>query len=205
MLVVESTLRYYDDNAPDVADAYERVDFHRNVDRFSSHLEPGSTVLEVGCGSGRDASYLIRRGYGVQAIDGSIGMIREAERLHPELSGHARVVPLPAGLPYDDETFDGVMSWAVLMHLETDGFASVLREIRRVTREGGVFAYSVNTERLGIDSSCHDEHGRRFTCLSAAAWERLHVAAGFATLTADESGDIIGREGVRWVTFITRR
>ena len=41
--------------------------------------------------------------------------------------------------------------------------------------------------------------------MSRREWEQLHVAAGFHTETAEETEDIVGRPGIRWVTFIARR
>ena len=43
-------------------------------------LEPGASVLDVGCGTGRHSIELARRGYKVTGVDMSEGMLKEAAR-----------------------------------------------------------------------------------------------------------------------------
>jgi 2-polyprenyl-3-methyl-5-hydroxy-6-metoxy-1,4-benzoquinol methylase len=46
------------------------------IERFAALLDPGATVLDLGCGSGRPiAVYLARRGHHVTGIDSSPEMI----------------------------------------------------------------------------------------------------------------------------------
>jgi len=73
---------FFDGHAPE----YEQNCFTKNtvtevdflVDELG--LAPGHTVLDVGCGTGRHAIELARRGYKVTGIDVSAGMIEEARR-----------------------------------------------------------------------------------------------------------------------------
>jgi SAM-dependent methyltransferase len=54
----------------------------RTMDVIERLLPPGSDLLDLGCGTGIDAEYLARRGYGVVALDYSPGMVARAnERL----------------------------------------------------------------------------------------------------------------------------
>jgi SAM-dependent methyltransferase len=202
---MDTTLSFYDSNARDMARRYEEVDFDAPVDRFKQHLSPGARILEIGTGSGRDAARLVSGRYDVVGIDGSAAMIAEAISRHPELRGRLLRHRLPEPLPFDDGGFDGVVSWAVLMHLRREALEAVFRDIGRVTAPEGIFAYSVNTERAGLDEEGHDGRKRRFTCLPATGWERLHRAAGFETIEMIESDDITGRPGIRWVTVYARR
>ncbi len=199
------TLEFYDGNVDEMTAVYERVGDARSLDRFVAAIPPGCRVLDVGCGSGRDAARLLALGFDVLAVDGSAGMLERARTLHPELDGRLSRVALPASLPFPTGAFDAVMSWAMVMHLERDQLPVLFAEIARIVRPGGVFAYSVNTERPGRDADDRDASGRRFTCLPAVVWERLHAAAGFRTLWAEQTDDITGRPGIRWVTFLTTR
>ncbi len=199
------TLDYYNEHASEVAAMYEVVDFRSLRDRFVAMLVPGARILDVGSGSGRDAAALVAAGFDVTMVDGSAGLLREAQRLHPELSGRTHCVALPGTLPFGDDSFDAVTAWAILMHLERDELPATFAEIARVCRPEGVFAYSVNTQRSGLDEESRDDRGRRFTCTSRQEWERYHATAGFRTEMAEETEDIVGRPGIRWVTFIARR
>ena len=81
----------------------------------------------------------------------------------------------------------------------------VFAEIVRVARAGGLVAYSVNTERAGLDENGDDQKGRHFTSHSAAAWEQIHRHAGLWTVDSWENDDITGRPGIRWATFVCRK
>jgi len=47
---------------------------------FLSRLEPGASILELGCGSGRDTIEMLRQGFDVTPTDGSPEMALQAER-----------------------------------------------------------------------------------------------------------------------------
>lgn len=198
-------MRYYEEQAPSTAAAYEAVDFLPMITPIMSYLPAGGKLLDIGCGSGRDAAFFLEQGYEVTALDGSAAMLAEAASYHPELANRLLHHKLPRKLPFEEESFDIVLSMAVLMHLERDALPEVFSDIRRVTRAGGIFAYSANTERPGLDDTDHDGKGRRFTCLDLGAWNRLHRDAGMETIAAWESDDITGRPGIRWATFVCRR
>ena len=202
---MSNTIHFYDENAPDLAATYESVDFSRLDSAFAQVLEPGCRVLELGCGSGRDAAALSGRGFDVTAVDGSDAMIREAGRLHPELRGRLTHLRLPDTLPFETDSFHGAYSWAMIMHLPEDELPKLFAEIARVVAAGGVFGYSVNTERGGLDTGGNDARGRHFTCLTAAEWEQHHRRVGFETIYNEETDDIVGRPGIRWVTFFARK
>lgn len=201
----DKTTVFYDQNAATVARNYEAVDFRLVVTKILDHASAGSRLLELGCGSGRDAAFYLERGFEVTAIDGSNAMLREAATYHPELSDRLVHHVLPEELPFTDASFNIVTSMAVIMHLPEPVLPRLFKEISRVTRSGGVVAYSVNTERFGLDGDGNDEKGRHFTCLSSDEWETLHVEAGLSTLESWESDDITGRSGIRWVTFVCRK
>lgn len=203
--MADRTRTFYDTTASRTARNYEAVDFRLLVSKVLSYAPEKAKLLDVGCGSGRDAAFYLEQGYDVTAIDGSRAMLREAERYHPELSGRLLHHELPERLPFDDGAFDIVTSMAVIMHLWEVILPGVFLDIARVTRSGGILAYSVNTERAGLDENGNDDKGRHFTCLSSEEWEKLHVTAGLETLDSWESDDITGRPGIRWATFVCRK
>ena len=108
-------------------------------------LEPGTALLDVGCGVGNDARALAPRlapGGHVIAVDGDPQMIAAAQ------SQQAAPAPsaLPAApiqflcapaerLPIDDATVDVVRMDRVLQHVQSP--QQVLAEVRRVLRPGG--------------------------------------------------------------------
>ena len=127
------------------ADAYDRF-----MGRYSSPLAPrfadfaavapGQRVLDVGCGPGAlTAELVVRLGRdAVSAVDPSESFVTAARERHPGV----RVDRASAeDLPFEDRGFDAALAQLVV-HFMADPIAG-LREMARVTREGGVVAACV--------------------------------------------------------------
>lgn len=136
----------------------------------SLELEPGARLLDAGAGSGRTLDEL--------AAYGSVAGI-ELNPLGVEAArgrGHLEVTEAPVeAIPHADASFHVVTCLDVLEHTPDD--VRSLRELRRVTRPGGVLVVTVPAyPRLW---SRHDEvngHYRRYT---RAALRRAAEAAGW--------------------------
>lgn len=100
------------------------------------NLHEGSTVLDVGCGNGRDVARLMElvgpTGE-VWGVDNSAVMINDAKAAHPRglfVEGDVN------RLPFQDNFFDAVRAERVLMH-QDDPF-HCFGEMLRVTKPGGI-------------------------------------------------------------------
>ncbi|MFZ9483728.1 MAG: class I SAM-dependent methyltransferase, partial [Ilumatobacteraceae bacterium] len=115
-------------------------------------VRPGDLVLDAGAGFGRHAFELARLGANVVALDyaadevittrGTFGAMVEAgeipvERYVAALQGDA------TRLPFDDASFDRVITSEVLEHIQDD--VAAISELVRVLRPGGTFACTVPT------------------------------------------------------------
>jgi SAM-dependent methyltransferase len=60
-------------------------DLHGEASFCAALIEPGSRVLDAGCGTGRVAIELARRGYRCVGVDSDASMLAEAERDAPDL------------------------------------------------------------------------------------------------------------------------
>jgi ubiquinone/menaquinone biosynthesis C-methylase UbiE len=96
-------------------------------------------VLEIGVGTGLSFSHYPQIGELV-GVDPSEPMLRRARRRATELGRDVTLVEAPAeALPFEDKSFDTVVSLAVLCTV--DDASRVLQEIRRVLRPGGTFVF----------------------------------------------------------------
>lgn len=126
------------------------------------------SVLELGCGQGRDTFFFARNGLRVTALDyaeTAVAAIREkaaAAGLLSSIVAQAHDVRQP--LPFPDASFDACYSHMLLcMELSTAEIAYILGEIHRVLRPGGIVLYSVR--------SSFDKHYRAGTHIREAIYE----------------------------------
>ena len=115
------------------------TEMERSSKVFLRSLVPGGgelSILDVGCGTGLNASYLKAMGHSVKGIDLSPVAIEKFK----EAGFDGEVCDIVEGLPYEDGTFDAVFASEVIEHLaDTDSF---LTELKRVLRPGGTLILS---------------------------------------------------------------
>ena len=116
--------------------APQMLEYEQIADRLAAD-QPGR-VLDWGCGAGQVTSLLRARGLDVTAYDWRPGVpepvVRPLEH-YPEVRAH--ISSEPVKLPFDDRSFDAVLSCGVLEHVhDPDGS---LEELKRVLAPGGTF------------------------------------------------------------------
>jgi len=173
------------------------------IEFLVSHLFKGARILEIGAGTGQQASDLATRGFDVVAI----------EKYDSQYACH-RVFPIEnydgTNIPFDNDSFDIVFSSNVLEHVED--LAQINKEIRRVLKPGGYavhimptpswrfwttlsavpaaleYVWNLRTEIVPLRFFSRAE-----TLRLAKAWVRvaLHLAAPLAQRRHGERGNII--------------
>ena len=129
-----STLEYYDHNAEQFFKTTADVDFTGTQDRFLRCLDPGSHILDLGCGSGRDTRYFLEKGYQVDATDGSAQICRLAS----EYTG----IPVKQMLFSELDAvskYDGIWACASILHLPKEELRDVMHRIGTALKIGGIF------------------------------------------------------------------
>jgi len=202
---VTKTLNYYEESANELSARYESARLDHFYQALRQFFLPGARLLEIGCGSGRDAAKIVGEGYQVEAVDGSENLLANALRLHPELDGHLHHIRLPAKLPFSDHEFDGFYSVACLMHFSNEEVAEILVELNRVLKPGGRGLVSVPAGRDDVSHDGLDEHGRVFNLLPAPAWIEVFQQQGFRARPGNEEPDGAGREGISWISYFLER
>src|SRR5579863_185867 len=141
----------------------------------------GTSVGDVGCGTGRLAPYLASQGLSPRGVDLSPEMIRVARREYPGVSFDVADV---RDLPFPDASLAGVVCWYSLMFLPPSARAAAFGELARVVKPGGylVTAFKAGDSQLrraGRSTGLGVEFDIYW--LAPDEMERQATGAGFAT------------------------
>lgn len=112
-------------------------------DRLTSHVKPGDSVLDLGCGTGALSLRAARRGARVKAIDISPGMLDIARQRAKEAGLSQSVEFEEMGVAElrreEDQSYDVVTSGLCLSELTEQELDYTLQETHRVLRPEGLF------------------------------------------------------------------
>ena len=135
----------YDQESQKYIESYSKLYFaniHRQFIRFLP-IENGARILDVGCGSGRDALSLARRGYNVTAVDPSVEMLNYARSRnnHPQIDWINDSLPTLAKLKYEKYRF--ILMSAVWMHIPPSQRSSSLERLSSLIKSEGRIAITL--------------------------------------------------------------
>jgi len=129
-------------------------------------IMPEMTVLDAGCGAGRNIVYLLQNGYQVRGVDEDPKAIDAVRRLAGELApalapDNFRVEPIEA-MTFTDHSVDVVISSAVLHFARDEAhFWAMIGAMWRVLRTGGMlFCRLAST--IGMEGQFRHIAGRRY-------------------------------------------
>jgi SAM-dependent methyltransferase len=190
------TLDFYREEAP-VYVASGKGGISRHLEGFLARLSPGCSILELGCGGGIDAEYMVACGFEVEPTDGC-----------PELAAKAAErLGLPVRVMRFDQldaiaAYDAVWASASLLHVPRNGLVDVLTRVCRALKPGGLHCASYK----GGGREGRDGFGRYFNYLAADEARRYYQAAGFEIVDTYEGlgGGYGGVQGP-WVAITARR
>ena len=187
----------YDQDPERLASLWEQAAFEHVHAASLPFLPPvPGTVLDLGAGSGRDASWFAARGWNVVAVEPSTGLREVARSLHPSaairwendrLPGLERTLRL--GL-----SFDLVWLSAVWMHVAPPDRRRAFRKLVTLLKPGGRMMLSLRHGPPPPDRPMH--------AVDAAEVETLAVEHGLAIRQVGRSEDRLGRADVAWTTLV---
>ena len=194
----KTTLTYYNTHAKDFVQGTVAVDFHITQDRFLAQLAAGASILDFGCGSGRDTKYFLQHGFAVEATDGSA----ELCKLASEYTGISVKQML-----FDEleavEKYDGIWACASILHLAWADLVVVMRKMVRAVKDGGVIYTSFKYGQF-----TGERNGRFFTDLDEEVLARLlKEVGGLEVKELWITGDVRpGRGEEKWLNvLLTKR
>lgn len=127
------TLNYYNENAEEFTASTINVDFTSVQDKFLNKLSSSSSILDFGCGAGRDTKYFLEKGYIVEAIDGS----EELCKIASEYTG-IEVKRMLFQELHDVEKYDGIWACSSILHLPYEELVEVMKKIKVALKDTGI-------------------------------------------------------------------
>lgn len=192
------TIQYYETNAERLALRYAEadvVDLHGFLERW---LPDTGSVLEMGCGTGREAVWMAARGLDVTATDASVAMLDKAMKMPggTTVKFEQAGFPLKEGSPLLKKRFDAIVAVAVLMHISDNDLFDVLFQLRELLNLGGrvICSFCINREQDETDP-------RLFVNREPEEVQLLFERIGFTYRARKDSPDGLGRS-ILWSTMV---
>lgn len=197
MPIKKETLNYYKKNVQNFVKGTINADMGMNRGKFLARIPAHGSILDFGCGSGRDTKKFLEMGYAVEAVDGC----RELCEMAAAYTG----IPVRQMdfLELDDrEKYDGIWACASVLHLPYAELRAVMAKIAAALKENGVFYVSF---KYGDFEGWRN--GRYFTDMTEDGMRKLMeeikgVSVEEIWVTADVRE---GREEERWVNGMGRK
>lgn len=190
------TIEYYNKNAQEYYNKTVKTDMGSLCDRFLKYVKTGGTIIDIGCGSGRDMKYFIEHGYQAVGIDASYEMCRLARAFGLEIEN----ISIEEWMP--ERKYDGIWASASLLHVPLSQIDSFFLKAERCMNTGGIAFISM---KAGLKED-YDENGRYFFPFSESILDTILVNHQ-AFLLRDKwySDDKLGRNEFQWLNFILEK
>jgi len=193
------TLEHYNSRAEDFWQGTRDHDVSQNTTALLKHIEGTSpfTILDFGCGPGRDLKVFKDLGHEAVGLEGSARFAAMAR----EYSGCEVLEQDFLKLDLPPARFDGVFANASLFHVPGRELPRVLGELHAALKPGGVL-FSSNPRGANEEGW---NRGRYGAYHDLEAWRRYLSAAGFAELDHYYRPPGLPREQQPWLASLWRR
>ena len=191
------TIEYYNENVSKFVNDTQDVVFCATQDLFLSYLNEGDSILDFGCGSGRDTKYFLSKGYKVDATDGS----EEICKVASDYIG-INVKCLLFNKLDEIDKYDGIWACASILHLDRDDLIDVFHRIARALKDNGILYTSFKySEFEGM------RNGRYFTDFTLESFNEFQTnIPEFIIEKKWITRDVrAGREDEKWLNLIMRK
>ena len=190
---MNQTISYYDKNAEEFCKNTIDADMSFCRDKFLKYLNVGASILDAGCGSGRDSVAFKQLGYHVTAMDASLEICKEAEKVLGQ-----KVICETFEELDDENVYDGIWACASLLHVPKESMREVLYRLKHALKDGGVLYASF---KYGEEEKV--VNGRLFRYYNVQSLKTLMRENGFGILELFVTWDVReGRSEEKWVNVV---
>jgi SAM-dependent methyltransferase len=193
------TLEHYNQRADDFRDGTRDHDVSQNIAALLRHIKgtPPFSILDVGCGPGRDLRTFTKLGHIAVGVEGAERFVEMARADSGCEVWHQDFLKLD----FPDGRFDGVFANAALFHIPSQELPRVLRQFHATLKPEGVL-FSSNPRGSNQEGW---NHGRYGAYHDLAAWRHFMADAGFTELEHYYRPAGLPREQQPWLASVWRR
>jgi SAM-dependent methyltransferase len=193
------TLEHYDQHAKEFWEGTRDHDVSQNIEALLKHIEGEApfTILDFGCGPGRDLKRFSELGHVAIGLEGSarLAEMARAQSGCEVWQQDFLKLDLPAN------RFDGIFANAALFHVPGQELPRVLRDLHATLKPRGVL-FSSNPHGNNEDGW----QGRRYAAYhDLETWRRYASDAGFVELTHYYRPMGLPREQQPWLASVWRK
>jgi SAM-dependent methyltransferase len=195
------TIETYDASAPQWAEYFKGIgarvlDIELGLS-LADKADGTARVVEIGCGSGRDAKELIERVGWYEGFDPSKEFLKLA-RSNVQAGSFVQADALSYTYP---EQLDAVFAFASLLHVSKPDLSHVLTSVHSALRPGGILYISLKERAAYAEVVTHEVRGdRMFYYYNPLIIEEL---AGSSFATVHEAHQVIGNTD--WFTLALQK
>lgn len=146
-----STRDYYEKHATEYFNQTYAANLQPLWAKLSKHLHAQASILDLGCGSGRDVKHFADEGFNIVGVDYATSLLKLAKEFFQQ--------PFVLGdfnfLPFRDNSFDAVWAIGSLLHTPRQSLPHVLNQIHRVLKVEGVLFSSIKKGHSESIDSCN--------------------------------------------------
>lgn len=196
--VTATTLAHYDAVADSFRAGTQDHDVSQNIAALLRHIHvtPPFTVLDVGCGPGRDLKTFAALGHRTIGLDGSAAFVAMAKADTGCEVWQQNFLALDLPTAY----FDGVFANASLFHVPSLALPQVLQQLHATLKPGGVL-FSSNPRGDNQEGWQGDRYGAYH---DLEAWCRQMTQAGFTELEHYYRPEGLPRDQQPWLATVWR-
>ena len=196
--ISKGTLAHYNEKAHSFREGTRDPDVSQNIAALLRHIEGEApfTILDFGCGPGRDLKAFTALGHVAVGLEGAEALAAMAR----EESGCEVLVQDFLALDLPAARFDGIFANASLFHVPTADLQRVLGELRAALKPAGVL-FSSNPHGRNEEGW---NRGRYGAYHDLEAWRGHLVRAGFVELEHYYRPAGLPREQQPWLATVFR-
>lgn len=197
----DDVIATYDAQAAELAERYDHealLAAYRPLDDLLDPRSADALALDIGAGSGRDAAWLVAKGYEVVAVEPSAGMRSEGTRRHADdkIRWLDDMLPALSRVHELGLAFDLILLSAVWQHIAPNDRERAFRKMTALLKPGGLLLMTLRQGPAPQNRPMHP--------VTLAEVEALARAFGLEVFKVADQHDELSRAEVRWISVLLR-